>query len=171
MGAALEDTGEGGANLSGREPGTATFRPVRPDDAPLLARLARARWSNLPLPELAELQDRAQRSEYSARYGSFGEHVIVVDGVPLGRVWWSDDATDRRIVDIALLPEAQGRGTGPAVVASLVAGAGNRSTRLSVEHSNPRWRSQLEAMGFVEASSDSVRAELVRPPARHGEDA
>lgn len=153
--------------VSRRRPGVVTYRLVRPDDADLLARIAQARWSNLPLPELVELQDRAQRREYVARFGDAGEHVILEDGAAVGRVWWSDDGVERSIVDVALLPEARGRGIASSVVASLVVEAGDRVTRCSVDHTNARWRSQLEAMGFVEVAADEVRSELVRRPARH----
>lgn len=139
-----------------------TFRPVAPGDAAFLAELAAARWSELPLPGLAELQDRAQRREYVDRWGSEGEHVVLADDTPIGRVWWADD-DGRRIVDIVLLPSMQGRGIGSGVVAALVADAGDRTVRLSVEHTKAAWRRQLERLGFAETSSDGVFADLARP--------
>jgi hypothetical protein len=62
------------------------LRPVVPSDDALLAALARSRWSYLPLPELVDLQDRAQRAAYTEQWGAAGEHVIEVDGEPVGRV-------------------------------------------------------------------------------------
>jgi len=141
-----------------------TFRPVDAGDAPLLARLTEARWGWLPDPRLAELQERAQRQAYVARYGADGEHVVLLDDVPVGRVWWCDDPADRWIVDAVLLPEARSRGLGTKVFATLVASAGDRTVRCSVERTKPRWQHALERLGFTEVSHDDVYAQIVRPP-------
>jgi GNAT superfamily N-acetyltransferase len=113
-------------------------------------------------PELAELQDRAQRREYSAAPGSAGEHVVVVDGVAVGRVWWADELGERLILDVALLPESRGQGIGSQIVAQLVESAGARPVRLAVEHHNAGWRAHLERRGFVAVGSDAARTTLVR---------
>jgi hypothetical protein len=140
-----------------------TFRRVEPADGPFLTELAVARWAHLPLPELAELQDRAQRREYVDRFGVDGEHLVLLDGMPVGRAWWSDSDAGRWIVDVALLPTVQRRGVGTSVFKVLIAGAGGRAVYCSVEASMGGWRGQLEQLGLVETSSDEFYVSLARP--------
>lgn len=142
---------------------TLELRPVTEGDTTFLAGLAAARFAHLPLPELAELQDRAQRRQYVERWGPDGEHLVLLDGVPVGRVWWADDAGGCEIIDVALLPDAQGRGLGTAVVAELVAGAGGAAVHLTVDRSKSGWQRSLERLGFVETGGDEVDVRLTRP--------
>jgi GNAT superfamily N-acetyltransferase len=142
------------------------IRPAGPGDGALLERLASRRWADLEAaaPGLAEMQDRAQRRECGAVPGSAGEHVVLVDDVPVGRAWWADDASERWILDLAMIPEAQQRGIGSQLVAQLVAGAGGRRVRLRVEHRSARWRAHLERCGFLAVATDEFGTTLVLEP-------
>jgi GNAT superfamily N-acetyltransferase len=135
---------------------------VRSDDA-LLSSLARSRWSHLPLPELIDLQDRAQRAAYIEQWGAAGDHIIVVDGEPVGRVWWADTATGRTIVDIAVLPSQRGAGVGTQVVKELVAGAGARAVHCTVDLTQRAWYDQLVRLGFCDVGGDDVLRQLTVP--------
>jgi GNAT superfamily N-acetyltransferase len=139
------------------------LRPVVPSDDALLAALARSRWSHLPLPELIDLQDRAQRAAYIEQWGAAGDHIIEVEGVAVGRVWWADTATGRTIVDLALLPNLRGAGIGTQVVTELIAGAGNRPVHCTVDLSQRTWHDQLVRLGFHEVGGDGVLRHLTLP--------
>jgi GNAT superfamily N-acetyltransferase len=136
------------------------LRPVAPDDAEFLQQLAHARWAHLPSPELADLQARAQERQYSEQWGGEGHHLIWLNGERVGRVWWADTDADRQIVDIAVLPAAQGSGVGTAVLARLVTSAGGRCLRASTDVDKPGWRRQFASLGFVETGSDGLVVHL-----------
>ena len=147
------------------------LRPVTASDAAILAALAADRWAHLPLPELAGLQDQAQRAAYTEAWGPQGEHIVVVDGRPVGRVWWADDPVSRCIVDVAILSSEQRSGLGTRVVALLIAGAGGRAVRMSVARADHRWHARMLDLGFEETASDPLVVGLLRPafaPARSG---
>jgi GNAT superfamily N-acetyltransferase len=139
------------------------FRSVVPADDALLAALARSRWSHLPLPELIDLQDRAQRAAYIEQWGAAGEHIVEVDGTAVGRVWWADTATGRTIVDLALLPDQRGTGTGTQVTKELIAGAGDRAVHCTVDLTQQAWYDQLIRLGFCEVGGDDVLRHLTLP--------
>jgi GNAT superfamily N-acetyltransferase len=139
------------------------IRPVVPSDDALLAALARSRWSHLPLPELIDLQDRAQRAAYIEQWGAAGDHIIEVDGLAVGRVWWADTATGRTIVDLALLPNLRGAGIGSQVVAELVAEAGDRAVHCTVDITQRAWYDQLVRLGFCDVGGDDVLRHLTLP--------
>jgi ribosomal protein S18 acetylase RimI-like enzyme len=147
-----------------------TLRRVEPQDADLLAALARTRWAHLPLPELVDMQDRAQRSTYTATWGPSGEHVILADGSPAGRVWYADTPTTRHIVDIAILPEVRGKGIAGRVVDQLgrEASADARETRLQVDPTKTSWLARLTGLGFVETDRQMTHVEVCRAPSSVG---
>lgn len=74
----------------------------------------------------------AQRSEYNARYPDAEYDVILLDGRPAGRLWIGRDEEQIRMLDIALLPEAQGQGVGTALVRRLAGEA--RATGKKLRH-------------------------------------
>jgi GNAT superfamily N-acetyltransferase len=139
------------------------LRSVVPSDDAMLAELARSRWSHLPLPELIDLQDRAQRAAYTEQWGAAGDHIITVDGEAVGRVWWADTGTGRTIVDLALLPDQRGTGVGTQVMMELIAGAGNRAVHCTVDLTQRAWYDQLVRLGFCEVGGDDVLRHLTVP--------
>jgi GNAT superfamily N-acetyltransferase len=139
------------------------LRPVVPSDDPLLAALARSRWSHLPLPELIDLQDRAQRAAYVEQWGATGDHIIVVESEAVGRVWWADTATGRTIVDLALLPNLRGAGIGTQVVKELIAGAEDLAVHCTVDLTQQAWYDQLVRLGFCDVGGDDVLRHLTVP--------
>lgn len=139
------------------------FRPVADEDRSFLEALASSRWSHLPLPELAEMQDRAQRTAYLSQFGPDGEHIVLADGEAVGRVWWADEDGVRQIVDLCLVPSHQRAGLGSAVFAALVESAAGRRVCCTVDRSLGAWRRALEAMGFSETAGDEMNVVLTHP--------
>jgi GNAT superfamily N-acetyltransferase len=142
------------------------FRSVVPSDDALLTTLARSRWSHLPLAELIDLQERAQRAAYIERWGAAGDHIIEVDGEAVGRVWWVDTVAGRTIVDLALLPNLRGVGIGTQVVKELIAEAADRAVHCTVELTQRAWFDQLVRLGFCEVGGDDVLRHLTLPGVR-----
>jgi GNAT superfamily N-acetyltransferase len=106
------------------------------------------------------MQDRAQRAAYTEQWGPDGEHIVIVDGEDVGRVWWADHDDERWIVDVTLVESAQGRGIGTAIFEVLIASAGSRRVRCTVDRTKEGWRRRLRQLGFVETAADDLNVYL-----------
>jgi GNAT superfamily N-acetyltransferase len=145
--------------------GVLTLRRVDERDSAFLAALAADRWASVPLPELAAMQDRAQRRSYAAEYGPDGEHLVLLDGEAVGRAWWADRGDLRRILDVAFLSSIQRRGLGSEVIQELIASAPSGCrVRCMVDRAKVRWHQHLLDLGFVEVDTDDLNVTLERPP-------
>jgi ribosomal protein S18 acetylase RimI-like enzyme len=125
-----------------------TLRPVGPDDGPFLLsvyastradELAPVPWTDEQKAAFVAHQFAAQSAYYAEHYRGMTSHVIVVDGEDAGRLLVARWEREIRIVDIALLPECRGRGTGTQLLRELMDEARAAGKRLSihVEVENP----------------------------------
>jgi GNAT superfamily N-acetyltransferase len=107
-------------------------------------------WDDEQKLAFCRAQYGAQKEEYDARFPGAEYDVIEVDGRTVGRVWVGRAAEEIRLLDIALLPEAQRRGLGAAVVAALIeeARASNKRLRHMVFMLNTDARRFYERLGF-----------------------
>jgi ribosomal protein S18 acetylase RimI-like enzyme len=108
----------------------------------------------------------AQDAYYRAHYANATFDVIEADGKAAGRLYvarWEDEI---RIMDIALLPEYRGNGTGTSLLRRLLAeaDAGGKRTTIHVERNNPALR-LYERLGFSVVKESGVYLFLERPPA------
>lgn len=137
-----------------------TFRPITPDDLPFLLRVyASTREEEMAMVVDWTPEQKADfvRSQFEAQHGWYQDHyqgarfdVILVDGVPAGRLYVHRRESEIRLVDITLLPEFRGGGTGSALLRDLLAegeAAGKRVT-IHVEVFNPAMR-LYERLGFL----------------------
>jgi ribosomal protein S18 acetylase RimI-like enzyme len=142
------------------------LRPVRDGDREFLARVyASTREEELaPVPWTAEQkaaflaqQFAAQSAHYAEHYEGMSSDVIMVDGEPAGRLLVARWPEEIRIVDIALLPEFRGGGTGSGLLRDLIAEAAAAGKRLTihVEIHNPAMR-LYERLGFRPAGEKGV---------------
>ncbi len=135
------------------------LRPVVPEDRPFLRavygstrweELEPTGWSDAEKNAFLDQQFAAQDAHYTQNYDSTTYSVVVVDGFPAGRLYVARWAEEIRIVDIALLPTARGRGVGTALLRDLIDEAATAGKRVSihVERENPalRW---YERLGFT----------------------
>lgn len=97
------------------------LRPERPEDTPFLERLyASTRTEELALTDwdddvkarFCAQQFAAQRAWYRENYPELELAVIEADGAPVGRLCLEERREEIRVVDVALLPAARGRGLG-----------------------------------------------------------
>lgn len=117
---------------------TITLRPVTDgDDAFLLELYAGTRddvsRSPLTIEEKAQfvaMQYRAQRADYESRFPGAEHSIVLVDGVPHGRIWVDRRADEIRLLDIALVPNGRNRGTGRALLERLIDEADRSQTPL-----------------------------------------
>ena len=140
--------------------GEVTLRPAGPEDYEELVRV----YASTRADELAQVtwwtdeqklafcrqQYEAQKTEYDARYPDAQYDVILLDGQTAGRLWVGRDEEQIRMLDIAVLPWARGRGIGTAVVTSLIeeARAAGKRLRHMVFMLNTDARRFYERLGF-----------------------
>jgi ribosomal protein S18 acetylase RimI-like enzyme len=103
------------------------------------------------------MQFDAQDVQYRQHNPEGAFDVIEVDGRPAGRLYVDRRPTDIRIVDIALLPEFRGVGTGRLLIRRLQdeAAATGRTVSIHVEVHN-RAAALYRRLGFVVAAELGV---------------
>lgn len=136
-----------------------TFRPETDDDAEFLYSLyAGTReqemamivdWSDEQKEAFVRQQFAAQTLHYKKNYLRADYSIILVDGVPAGRLYLHQDPGDLRIMDIALAPEHRGTGIGTMLLREVMerAAAAGDIVSIHVEQFNPALR-LYERLGF-----------------------
>ncbi len=99
------------------------------------------------------MQCAAQRADYERRFPEAAHSIVLVGDVPVGRIWVDRRADEIRLLDVALLPDRCGRGTGGALLGDLMEEAGRcgKPLRHSVLKENVRALRFYRRLGFVEA--------------------
>lgn len=107
-------------------------------------------WDDEQKLAFCRAQYDAQKEEYEARFPDAEYDVIELEGRTVGRVWVGRAEEEIRLLDIALLPEAQRRGLGAAIVGALIeeARASNKRLRHMVFMLNTEARRFYERLGF-----------------------
>jgi len=163
------------------DPGAVTLRPITEADHPFLFRLyASTREEELaPVPWTAEQKEAFLRQQFGAQHTWWQEHytgarfdLVLVDGVPAGRLYVDVWEREIRIVDIALVPEHRGGGIGTMLLRRVFAegDAAGKPVSIHVEVFNPA-RRLYERLGFAEKGQHGdvyilmERAAVARAPA------
>lgn len=143
-----------------------TRRSMRAEDAPFLYRLyASTRASEMELTgwpgeeqeAFLQMQFRAQSTDYARNYPDAAFDVLWEGAQAVGRLYLDRREREIRIVDIALVPEARGRGIGTGLLTEILAeaeGAGKRVT-IHVETNNPAMR-LYRRLGFVPVDENGI---------------
>jgi ribosomal protein S18 acetylase RimI-like enzyme len=107
------------------------------------------------------MQFRAQRQGYAAQFPGAEDRIVVVDGKAVGRLLVSRAEDAIRLVDVALLPELQGRGIGRGLVEAVQAQASRlgKPVRLHVLQSSRAAR-LYERLGFKTAAQHPPYTEM-----------
>jgi ribosomal protein S18 acetylase RimI-like enzyme len=143
-----------------------SFRPETPDDQELVYRLyASTRepemevvpWSAEEKEEFLRMQFSAQTQHYKKNYIGAEYSIVLVDGLPAGRLYLHEKPEDVRIMDIVLAPEHRGSGIGSILLADILeraAGAG-QAVSIHVEQYNPALH-LYERLGFRQIDTNGV---------------
>lgn len=140
--------------------GAVSLQPVGRDDEVFLMRVFEStreverqsiQWAEGEWESFIELQVRAQHAHYVAMFPAAHHDVILLDSLPVGRIWVHHARDEIRLLDIALLPEWRGQGIGTRLIRALQNDARRLQVPLrhSVEAENTRARQLYERLGFV----------------------
>jgi len=142
------------------------LRPVADDDREFLVglygstraeELSQVTWAPGQREWFVRMQFDAQDASYRAQNPDGAFDVIEVDGRRAGRLYVDRRPDEIRIVDISLLPEHRGAGTGSRLIAALQeeAAASGRVLSIHVELHNPA-AELYTRLGFVVVSERGV---------------
>jgi GNAT superfamily N-acetyltransferase len=137
-----------------------SLRAVAPEDEEFLLgvyastredELSQVEWGEGQKENFLRGQFEAQRGQYQTRFPDAEYDVILLDGQPAGRIWVGRTPEQIRLLDIALLPAAQNKGVGTALLRALIEEA--RASRKKLRHMvfvlNPDATRFYERLGFV----------------------
>ena len=152
------------------------LRPVvMPDDEDFLQRLyfsTRDDLNLLPLEEkqkhaVIQMQYSAQKQQYSVQHPNADHDLILLDGVPVGRVFVDRGPNKIYLVDISLLPGHRGLSVGTTVLGDLVTEAEKAGAALGLHvfKTNPAARLYFR-MGLTVTADDGLYYEMQKIP-RH----
>lgn len=155
-----------------------TLRPEAPADRAFLERLHTLRRADLRLadaePEYIEsvvdMQYRAQTEGYGAQFPNALYFVIEKLGTAVGRLCLDFGPNEVRVVDLAFLPEARGKGYGSAILKAMQRAARQTMTpvTLTVQTTNVVARRTMAALGFQLDRDGPLHQHLIWYPTREG---
>lgn len=147
-------------STNNESPVSVSLRTVTPADREFLVavyggtraqELAQVDWDPGQKEAFVRWQFERQDEEYRQRYPDARYDVILVDGVPAGRIWVGVDDKQIRLLDIAIMPQFQDRGVGTYLLRQLMAEATetNKVLRHMVFVLNDNAHRFYERLGFV----------------------
>lgn len=123
-------------------------------------------WDDEQKQAFVRSQHSAQQAHHRASHPDADYQLILLDGVPAGRLYVARGDRTIHLIDIALLPEHRGRGIGGALLGELTGEADARGLPLTahVERHN-RALGLYRRLGFREVADSGVYLSIERPPA------
>ncbi|HEX6043470.1 MAG TPA: GNAT family N-acetyltransferase [Pyrinomonadaceae bacterium] len=141
-------------------PVNVSLRPVTAEDKEFLIsvyagtraqELAQVQWEEGQKEAFVRWQFEMQHQEYQKRFPDARYSVILVDGVPAGRIWVGSDDKQIRLLDIAVMEQFQNRGVGTILLRQLMdeATQANKVLRHMVFVLNDNAHRFYERLGFT----------------------
>ncbi|MDY7092533.1 MAG: GNAT family N-acetyltransferase [Acidobacteriota bacterium] len=142
------------------------LRPITAEDEAFLMRvyfstreeeLRPVPWSDEQKAAFLEQQFRAQHDFYRQQFPDARFDLVLHYGQPVGRLYVDRREDEIRIIDIALLTEARGKGLGGRLLEELLAEAreAGKAVRIHVERNNPALR-LYHRLGFESIEDQGV---------------
>jgi len=137
-----------------------TLRPITDADLPFLFQLyastrveelAQVRWTDEQKVAFLVQQFEAQHAWWQEHYTGARFDLVLVDGVPAGRLYVDVWQREIRVVDIAMVPAHRGAGIGTMLLRRVFdeGDAAGKPVSIHVEIFNPA-RGLYDRLGFVE---------------------
>ena len=157
-------------------PPAITLRAATSEDAAFLRALYRAAradevsawgWGAAEAEAFLDMQGEIEQRSRSLQIPRAEHRVVLLEGRPVGRLLVDRRPEETEVVDIALLPEARGRGLGAALLGDLLreCDAGGPRVVLTVRRGN-RAEDLYRRLGFsVTREDDLLRTMAYGPPA------
>ena len=129
------------------------------------AEMAWLDWTHLQKEAFLQMQSTAQLKHYRLNYPRAEYQIIEQNGVAVGRLIVDLSKNPILLMDIALLPEYQGKGVGTALIQDLMTEAAGRgwSLCLHVETFNPAVH-LYSRLGFVKSGELGIYHEMTWQP-------
>lgn len=124
--------------------------------------LAQTGWPEQAKREFLAQQFTAQHAHYMRHYPGAEWLVVEHEATAIGRLYFVHWSRECRIIDIAFLPEARGKGFGSAALCDLIDQAGD-IVSIHVERMNPAL-ALYRRLGFEIAEDKGVYLLLERRP-------
>ncbi len=142
------------------------FRPISPDDQTFLLEvyastrreeLALVDWDDDKKARFLQMQFSAQHQYYQDYYTETDFLILLLDELPVGRLYLARWPGETRIVDLALLPAHRNAGIGTRILSDVLAEAGRagKPVRIHVEKLNPALH-LYERLGFTRIADKEV---------------
>jgi GNAT superfamily N-acetyltransferase len=149
-----------------RDMADVSLREATPEDDEFLTRLYGTvrqaeldltGWSAEQRDAFVRMQFAAQQVHYRTHYPNGVHEIILLDGQPVGRIYWANLKDERHFLDITILPEHRNRGIGTPLISRHLdeAGREGKPARIYVESFNPSLR-LFERLGFKCAKADGA---------------
>jgi GNAT superfamily N-acetyltransferase len=130
---------------------TQLYGTVRADE------LAMTNWSAEYRDAFIRMQFAAQQVHYRTHYPTGVHEIILLDGQPVGRIYWADLKDERHFLDITILPDYRNRGIGTPIIKRHLdeAASAGKPARIFVESYNPSLR-LFTRLGFTPIKEDGA---------------
>ncbi|MEP2371594.1 GNAT family N-acetyltransferase [Ilumatobacter sp.] len=147
------------------------MRHATADDRPFLEQLfsatTRSEFASIDpdlVDELLAHQHEIRLRAYADAFDPTGDHIIVHDDGPVGRIWVDSSSDEWTLVDFAVLPDHQKQGIGSVLMADLVdqAERSEATVRLTVRSDNIGAQRLYFRNGFTVELADDVHLQFVR---------
>jgi GNAT superfamily N-acetyltransferase len=121
------------------------------------AELARLPWDEVQKAAFLQTQFDAQHRYYRDHYPNGAFDLILIEGLPAGRLYVNRGTDELRVVDISLLPQHRNHRTGAHLIGALQteAALARKPLRAHVERFNPAIR-LFERLGFQPVADRGV---------------
>lgn len=130
-----------------------------------LDELAGLGWDAAQVDEFLRMQFDFQRAHYRRHYPDASFRIVVLDGRSIGRLYVHYTRQDVRLMDIALVPDARGKGIGRGLLERVLEEASRLAApvTLHVAPGNPA-RRLYERLGFRAVKQDALNLFMERAP-------
>jgi len=155
-------------------PGPLTTRAATPVDDRFLRdlyasvrdpELAAVPWSDAEKRTFCDMQFTLQDRHYREYFPHAHRHVVLEAASAVGQIYVDHASDEIRILDIALVPAARGRGIGTRLLRNILEEADRTRRRVSLvtEPGNPA-RRLYARLGFIDRDAGPLHVEMVRSP-------
>lgn len=119
--------------------------------------VAQTGWPKEQMEAFLNSQFDAQRTHYLEHFADSSFDIIEFSGTPVGRLYLCQTPEEFRIVDIALVPQARGKGIGNHLLTKILNDARHvcLPVRIHVEVNNPAMH-LYERLGFQRVDDQGV---------------